>query len=74
MKFQLDQIEVRDGGIWISKKELEQKFMELRDKGYSNYRLYQQGNTVCLNESTRCHAKADILWDLISLIIESEEN
>ena len=68
MKFNLDQIEVRDNGVWISRDELEIKFNELREKGYANYELYRKGNHVCLNESVKCHAKADVLWDLISLI------
>ena len=68
MKFNLDQIEVRDNGVWISRDELERKFNELREKGYANYELYRKGNTVCFSESVRCHAKADVLWDLISLI------
>ncbi len=68
MKFDINQIEVRDNGVWISRDELERKFNELREKGYANYELYREGNSVCLNESVKCHAKADVLWDLISLI------
>jgi len=68
MKFDISQIEIRDNGIWISRDELERKFNELREKGYANYKLYREGNLVCLNESVKCQAKADVLWDLISLI------
>lgn len=68
MKFELDQIEVRDGGIWISREELERKFNDLREKGYANDRLWREGCAPCQFESVRCHAKADILWDLISYI------
>jgi hypothetical protein len=46
MKFDINKIEVRDNGIWISRDELEKKF----------------------NESVKCHVKADVLLDLISLI------
>ena len=35
MKFELDQIEIRDNGIWVSRNELEQKFKDLREKGYT---------------------------------------
>lgn len=71
MKFELDQIESQNGGIWISKKELERKYKELRQKGYHNNSLYvKSGNNVCLYESIKCHSKADVLWDLICLICD----
>ena len=53
MKFDINQIEIRDNGIWISRDELERKFNELREKGYANYKLYREGNLVCLNESVK---------------------
>lgn len=68
MKFELDQIEVRDNGIWISKKELERKFKDLRKKGYANDRLWREGCAPCQFESIICHAKAEVLLDLISYI------
>lgn len=68
MKFELDQIDVHNNGVWISKKELERKFKELRKKGYDNDKLWREGCVPCQMESVICHAKADVLWDLISLI------
>lgn len=68
MKFELDRIDVHDNGVWISKKELERKFKELRQKGYDNDKLWREGCAPCQMESVICHAKADVLWDLISLI------
>jgi hypothetical protein len=68
MKFELDQIDVHNNGVWISKKELERKFKELRQKGYDNDKLWREGCAPCQMESVICHAKADVLWDLISLI------
>ncbi len=70
MEFEPEEIDVRDGGIWISRKELERKFHELREKGYANYKLFREGCTPCLNESITCHAKADVLWSLIEHIEE----
>lgn len=70
MEFEPEEIDVRDDGIWISRKELMRKFHELRRKGYENYRLYREGNEPCLQTSTICHAKADVLWDLIEHIEE----
>jgi len=67
MKLDEDKIDVHDGGIWISRDALEEKFNSYRNSGYANYRLYKKtGNTQWLTEAARCHAKADILWDIIS--------
>ena len=68
MRFELDQIDIRDNGIWISRAELERKYKDLREKGYANDRLWREGCTPCHLESIVCHAKADILWDLITYI------
>lgn len=67
MKLDEDKIDAHDGGIWISRDALEEKFNSYRNSGYANYRLYREiGDIKWLTESTRCHAKADILWDIIS--------
>ena len=65
----IEDYEVKDGGIWLPKRELERLFKYYREKGYANYRLYiEDGVTPCLYESGKEHAKADLLWDLISCI------
>lgn len=69
----IEEFVIKDGGIWIPKQELERIFNYLRKKGYQGEELYRtEGWTQGQHQSTSCHAKADFVWDLISLIEEQE--
>lgn len=71
MKLDKDKIDVHGGGIWISGDALEEKFNSYTNSGYASYRRYKKtGDIRWLTESARCHAKAGILWDIISYIDE----
>ena len=48
-----------------------EKFNSYTNSGYASYRRYKKtGDIRWLTESARCHAKAGILWDIISYIDE----
>jgi hypothetical protein len=66
--------EVKDGGIWISKSELEKKFKLYRELGYGNDSIFRTtGSAVLQLRSIEYHAKADVFYDLLQLIINDEE-
>ena len=66
--------EVKDGGVWISKEELERKFNLYRELGYSNDNIFRMtGSSVLQSRSIEYHAKADVFYDLLQLIINDEE-
>lgn len=68
MSFEMDEFEVNGDKLTISKEVLEKKFHEYRKLGYANYGLYSEsGDTVLLIRSSECHAKADVLNDLLGL-------
>lgn len=72
MKF--DEVEVKDGRLWISKSELERKFKLYRELGYGNASLFiTTGSAVLQSRSIEYHAKADVFYDLLQLIINDEE-
>lgn len=72
MKF--DEVEVKDGGLWISKSELEAKFEEYRRLGYLNYNDFSMtGNETLQTRAVEYSAKADVFYDLLQLIINDEE-
>lgn len=67
--------EVKDGGVWISKEELERKFNLYRELGYSNDNIFRMtGSAVLQSRSIEYHAKADVFNDLLQLIINDEED
>lgn len=67
--------EVKDGGVWISKEELEKKFKLYRELGYSNDNIFRMtGSSVLQSRSIEYHAKADVFNDLLQLIINDEED
>lgn len=69
------EVEVKDGGIWISKEELEKKFKLYRELGYSNDSIFRtNGIAVLQSRSIEYHAKADVFNDLLQLIINDEED
>lgn len=70
---ELENYEIKDGGIWIPKEELEKKFHDLRERGYNANKLWREQGWECGQYiSVSCQSKADLLWDLISLIEEEE--
>ena len=70
-----DEYKIENGGIWLPKEELEKKFHDLRQRGYNAHKLYmEEGWEHGQYVSTACQSKADLLWDLISLIEEQNSN
>lgn len=69
----IENYKVHDNGIYIPLTELKRCFEIYRNKGCDNFKLYSSGIQPALYDSVKSHAKADLLYDLISTI-ENELN